>query len=339
MTGTMNSAILAAELGNLWAIEPSAVGNLQNLLRNPMSAMTGGSAARSKNYDVTSDGIAQIEVRGLMMKAAGWWSDAGIASATSLVAQQVQDAADDPAVKGIMLVVDSPGGAVAGTADAATAIRAAAEQKPIHAFVEDIAASAAYRLTSQADQITASRGAIVGSIGTYAVIYDLSGLYQQAGVKVNVVRAGDAKGAGVPGTVVTDAQLAEYQRTINAINSEFVADVAAGREISSDAAANLADGRVHVGTAAKSMGLVDAIGTYADAMDGLRASLKGTNATSTARASSTSAGSITATQVTAFAEEVRGGLRLGMTHEAAIGMARENDPMGYESWCRAGQPR
>ena len=63
-------------------------------------------------------------------------------------------------------------------------------------------------VASQAGFVAANESALVGSIGTYGVIYDLSKRAENEGITVHIVRAGAFKGAGVPGAPVTDEQLA-----------------------------------------------------------------------------------------------------------------------------------
>jgi ClpP class serine protease len=91
------------------------------------------------------------------------------------------------------------------------------------------------------------------------------------GYKVHVVRAGQFKGAGVPGTEVTADQLADYQREINALNEQFLAGVARGREMSIDDIRKLATGQVWVGQEAVDCGLADGVGSFDQALGVARA--------------------------------------------------------------------
>jgi len=160
-------------------------------------------------------------------------------------------------------VIDSPGGTVAGTRDLADEVARAAKQKPVVAYIEDLGASAAYWIASQANKIYANPTAIVGSIGTYGVICDFSAQAAMIGVKVHVLRAGQFKGAGEPGTEITPEQLAEWQRIVDQLNEHFVRGVAAGRKgLSLAAVRELADGRAHVGEAAVTLGLVDGVQSF-----------------------------------------------------------------------------
>lgn len=222
-------------------------------------------------YQMLSGGIAVIDLRGPLMKFSSSLSNN---TSTVFARRQVRMAAADEEVKAILLRIDSPGGTVSGTQDLGDEIAAAAKMKPTEAYVEDMAASAAFWLASQARRINANATALVGSIGTYATVTDSSGEAAMNGYKVHVVKAGDMKGAGVPGTEVTAQQLAEVQRIVNDLNGHFLAAVAAGRKMSIDQVTKLADGRVHIAADAKSLGLIDAVESFDQTVARLRSAVQ-----------------------------------------------------------------
>jgi len=216
----------------------------------------------------TVDGVAVIELAGVMVKYASSFSNyAGSVTLRRAVRQAVADAA----VNSILLRVDSPGGTVAGTDDLANEVFAAGRAKPVVAFIEDMGASAAYYVASQAGRVLANPSGHVGSIGTYAVVYDYSEEFKKAGVKAHVIRAGRLKGAGVPGTEITAEQLAEWQRWIDQFYELFVAAVARGRGLNTEQALELADGRMHVGAAARKLGLIDGVVSFDDLLEQMQA--------------------------------------------------------------------
>lgn len=212
------------------------------------------------------DGVALIPIVGTMTK---YGSSLGAEGSVS-VKRAVRDAAADAAVKGIVLVIDSPGGTIAGTEDLAGEVYRARGKKPVIAFADDLAASAAYWVASQADSIIANEGALVGSIGTFMVVRDYSAMDEKVGIKTHVIRAGKFKGAGTPGTAVTDEEIAQFQARVNDINSVFLAGVARGRGMSAEAVGELATGDVWIASKAKAVGLIDQIGTLDDAMEAAR---------------------------------------------------------------------
>lgn len=248
-----------------WSMQLDAFAELRALVMNldwsahlasPQAAaaqQTGMGPPAAKRNDV-----AVIEIRGAMMKQA---SSLGRGTSTVLARRQIRDAVADPNINKIMLLCESPGGTVAGTNELASDVAAAAKSKPTWAYVEDLCCSACYWVASQATKIIANPTAMVGAIGTYGVVTDESGRAEKAGIKVHVVKAGEFKGMGVPGTTITDAQLAELQRTINAMNEFFVNAVATGRKLTKARAQSLADGRIHLAAAALEHKLIDAVGS------------------------------------------------------------------------------
>lgn len=208
------------------------------------------------------DGVAVIPIAGVLLKKVpAWFSFFGIeASSYSQIADKIVQASAAKDVKSIRLEIDSPGGTVAGVLEAAQAIRAAREAKPVTAHVQDLAASAAYWLASQAQSISASLNAEVGSIGVYTVYHDLTRMAEEIGVKVHVIATGEHKGMGVPGAPITDSQIAAVREVIEAIGDNFVAAVAEGRGLSPEEARALATGRLWEAKAALANRLIDAVG-------------------------------------------------------------------------------
>jgi signal peptide peptidase SppA len=131
--------------------------------------------------------------------------------------------------------------------------------KPITAKIDDMAASAAYWIASQAESIEANASALVGSIGVYTVMYDTSAAAKDAGVKVNVISSGDYKGSGVPGSEITDKQIEAEQQLINKAADMFIDAVARGRGLEDKEVRKSADGRVWFAADAMGRGLIDSV--------------------------------------------------------------------------------
>lgn len=208
--------------------------------------------------DVQPGGVAHVEIVGVMTK---YGSSMGEPHGCVRLTRAIRHAMTDPAVASMVMSIDSPGGMVFGTKDLADAVHAFARVKPVIAVIPDLAASAAYWVASQATSIVAGASALVGSIGTYMVVEDWSEAAKKMGVTVHVVRAGAFKGAGTPGTEVTDAHLADFQREVDGLNGFFIDGVARGRGMDRATVDALADGRAHLASAAMGLGLVDSIGT------------------------------------------------------------------------------
>ena len=220
------------------------------------------SQARSNRQATAADGpaIAAIAIRGTMTKRGSSMSDAG---STVAIRRAVREAVRDPEAIGILLVIDTPGGTVAGTADLGREIARANSEKPVFAFCEDLCASAGYWVASQAERVYANDAtALIGSIGTFVGIYDYSEKAEKEGVRPVVIKAGRLKGSGFPGTQITEEQEAYWQGIVDATQAEFTAAIQAGRKLSLQAAERLVEGRVWLAPEAKAKGLIDGIQSY-----------------------------------------------------------------------------
>lgn len=223
-------------------------------------------AAKEQSQQVRAGQVAIVGLYGALMKSVPSGEQG---TSTVLARRKIRAAAADPEIAAIMLHIDSPGGTVAGTESLAADIADARKRKPVYAYIEDLGASAAYWLASQADKIFANGSALVGSIGTYAVVYDLAGKAAMQGIKVHVVRAGEMKGAGEAGTEVTPALLTEIQQRVNERNEFFVRGVATGRGLSLEKARGLADGRIYIAAQAQAKGLIDGVQAFDETMSQL----------------------------------------------------------------------
>lgn len=244
-----------------WCIEP---GKLQSLVEAfgqinlaQHVAQFDVAAARGRGFDVVGSGVAVVSLIGTLQKF-----DSSMGGTSTLRAgRAIDEAARDDAVKAIVVRIDSPGGTVAGTQQLADRVAAAKAKKPVVAVIEDLGASAAYWVASQAERIVVNATGLVGSIGTFAVVHDYSEAARQVGVQVHVIRAGEFKGVGVPGTEINDEHLADMQRIVDQLNSQFLTAVSKGRGMPIAKVRELADGRIHVGREAVKLGLADSVQT------------------------------------------------------------------------------
>ncbi len=233
------------------------------------AAGSGQRAAGSGETEETT--IAVINIQGTLTKRGSSFSTGG---SMIRLRQAVRRAARDSDVDASILKIDSPGGTVSGTADLAKEVARATQEKPVYSYVEDLTASAAYWIASQADKVYANdRTARIGSIGTFIGLYDYSGAAGQEGIKAVVIRSGKFKGEGFPGEEITADQKDYWQSLVDKIQVEFSQAVASGRKLSAAKVAELADGRVHVAADAQALGLIDGIQTFDETLAQLRAQL------------------------------------------------------------------
>ncbi len=261
----------AQEMG-LWCIEPLWMHRAMNAIKSGLYSFDMAEGRREKtSFEMTSDGIAIISLTGPLMKRVSFFDMIfGGGIGTVELRSQIREAANDGSVKAILLLVDSPGGTVAGTMELADEISAAKHKKQVFAQVDDLAASAAFWVASQADKIFANKPAEIGSIGTFAVVFDDSEMFEKAGVKVHVISTGDMKGAFVEGTPVTEEMLQDLQAKVEALNDFFLEAVANGRKMSKKAVKAVADGRTFLAAKAEELGLIDGVQSLDDTMQFIR---------------------------------------------------------------------
>lgn len=180
------------------------------------------------------------------------------------IRQALLAAATMPAVKTVLLDIDSPGGQVSGMSDIAELVKVVDQQlKPVFSYAEGSMASAAYYIGSSARQIYASKNSLVGSIGVIATHIERSKMLEDVGIKATLVRAGRYKQLANPYEPLTDEAKAELQSTVDSMYATFVSHVAEVRNKPTDYVdQHMAQGRVFVGANAMHSGLVDAITTF-----------------------------------------------------------------------------
>jgi signal peptide peptidase SppA len=206
---------------------------------------------------------AIIPIEGVTGKRMNLFADISGGVSTELVGQDFQAAMADPAVKAIVLSIDSPGGQVDGVESLADVIYNARGSKPIVALADGMAASAGYWIASAADKIYAADNSTkVGSIGVVAQHEDYSRAEHAAGVKVTEITAGKYKRIASSHEPLTTDGRASIQAIVDHIYSNFVEAVARNRGVGvAKVAEEMADGRVFLGKQAVKAGLVDGVAT------------------------------------------------------------------------------
>ena len=264
-----------------WAIEPvrgmQVFGALQgydltaHVRLAQANAATAADRGRTGSAKVQRLNVGVVELQGALTKRGS--SMGSGADSLLMVGRSVARFAADDEVDAIILVIDSPGGTVAGTQEVVQRVAQARESKPVVAWVRDLCASAAYWIASQCDAVYANvPTAYVGSIGTYIGLYDMSVAAEKAGVEAVVVKARadkdhQLKGMAFPGTKLTDEHRAYLQELADACQDEFSAGVAAGRGISQKKVEALATGRVWPASDKASADLLDGVKTWEEVLD------------------------------------------------------------------------
>ena len=210
-----------------------------------------------ESLSFVDNGIGYVSLQGVLMRQQ---SSLGMGTSTVVAQRAIRTMAADESVRSIVLLIDSPGGTVSGTVELGQEVaRTVAAGKPVYAVVDGMCCSGAYWVASQASEITATPSSKIGSIGVYMVLKDSSEAYAAAGVKVHIVKAGDFKATGEPGTEVTNDQLASIQTNIiDPTYKMFTEVVQRGRRMTREQVASVATGEYWQTAQAIQLGLVDA---------------------------------------------------------------------------------
>ena len=166
----------------------------------------------------------------------------------------------DSAIDGIVLRIDSPGGAVAPSQEIFNAVKSLKSIKPIVVSMGTVAASGGLYSALGASKIFLQAGTQTGSIGVIVQIPNFHKLTDKFGVDFLTVKSGELKDVGNPTRALTEQDRTFLQSTVNKIYQQFIEDVASGRNLDIEAVKKFADGRLILGNEAIDLGLADQIG-------------------------------------------------------------------------------
>jgi serine protease SohB len=161
----------------------------------------------------------------------------------------------------VALVINSPGGSPAQSSLIAARIRRLAEEKqiPVHAFVEDVAASGGYWLACAADDIWVDASSIVGSIGVIFAGFGFPEFLKRHGIERRVVTAGRSKSLADPFQPEKPEDVARLRALQEPIHAAFIDHVKARRGARLATGADLFNADVWIGQQAVDLGLADGV--------------------------------------------------------------------------------
>jgi protease-4 len=201
----------------------------------------------------------------------------GIITADRRLDRNVAKVADDDRAKALLVLIDSPGGSVAGGQALHNAIARVAAKKPVVVVMGGTAASAGYMIAAPATRIFAQESTLTGSIGVLLETGDISGLLKSIGVSADPIVSGPLKDQPSFVKPLSPQGREVLQGLVMDMYDQFVGMVAEGRHMDPARVRELADGRPYTGRQALKLGLVDAIGGERDARQWL-AQAKGISA-------------------------------------------------------------
>jgi ClpP class serine protease len=255
--------VITRMTGTPWAITHEAMQTIVSIAERTNEKPEAVAARMGRELDNTHtvelrDGVAIIPVNGPLFRYANLFTMISGATSYQMLATDLQEALDNPAVKSIMLNIDSPGGDVNGLSEFANMIYAARSQKPITAYVGGTAASAAYWIASAASEIVLNDTSMVGSIGT---VFTLEKRESPTGTqRIEIVSSQSPKKRP---DIATSEGKNQIQAWADQLSEIFIDTVARNRGISSEKVMNeFGQGDMLIGARAIALGMADRLGSF-----------------------------------------------------------------------------
>lgn len=206
------------------------------------------------NEAISAPNLAQINITGAIRDS-------------SKTLEEIYAASKNEHIKGVLLFIDSPGGALAPSTELAIAVKNLKDKKPVVAYASGSMTSGSYYAGVNANKILANPGSFIGSIGVILQAPDISELASKIGVAQQVVKAGEFKEAGTFARKWSQAERAELQSLVRQSYDMFVNDVAKARNLDINASDKWANARVFLAKEAKNIGLIDELSDYYSARE------------------------------------------------------------------------
>ena len=207
-----------------------------------------GSALLPDRWKSPSGEIALVRIQGMLMDSQN-------------IVRQLSDYRHNPGVRGILLRIDSPGGAVAPAQEIYSEImKLRADHKTVYASMGTVAASGGYYIACAADYVLANPGTLTGSIAAVMAFSNIEELTNKIGVKPVIIKSGKYKDVGSPLRAMNPEERKLLQNVVDDVHQQFVQAVAKGRGLSVSEVNEIADGRIMTGQQALKLKLIDELG-------------------------------------------------------------------------------
>ena len=194
----------------------------------------------------------------------------GIIKDRNDILEQLKDLDNDQNVKGLITIINSPGGTYVGSKEIHESIKNLSKKIPTVAYMREMATSGGYLVSLSSDRIFGNEGTITGSIGVILQTADISQLLGKLGINPVIIKSGDLKAVPNPAEEIDEKKLNYLKDVIKKMQTEFLNLVKKSRDISSSTLDLVSDGRIVTGKQAKDLKLIDAVGTENDAISWLK---------------------------------------------------------------------
>ena len=182
------------------------------------------------------------------------------------IIEKIDNLDEDMSVKGLLLIVNSPGGTFVSSKEIFDSIKNIGKRIPTAVYMKEMATSGGYLVSLGAEKIFSNQGTITGSIGVILQTADMSELLKKIGVNPIIIKSGELKSVPNPLEKINQNQIQYVEEIISLMQKEFLNILKYTRDISPEVINLVSDGRILTGSQAKSMNLIDEIGSERDAI-------------------------------------------------------------------------
>lgn len=215
------------------------------------------------------DGVGILYIRGPLEH-----HDPGCGDSYERICHEFHELEEDPQVKAIIMCIDSPGGLVSGLNETVYALQEA-KTKPVYAYVDEMATSAAYAIACIADEIFSPPSAISGSIGVISTIASQSRANEKAGLDYVTITSGARKADGHPNVPIDEGAINAEQGRVESLAAQFFKLVQRSRGLSPDFCQSLEAG-IFLGDEAVALGIVDEVMGFNELLENVSLAHAGT---------------------------------------------------------------
>ncbi len=240
------------------AIDPAALRSG----RESMFFLMGPPPPPENTYD---DGIACVYIHGALEH-----HDTGCGDSYEAIIKRVDEALAEEGTRAIVLRIDSPGGVVSGLNETVKKLRAL--DVPLYAYLDEMAASAAYALACGCEEIYIPPSGIAGSIGVISTMCDETAADKASGLKFVTLTSGERKADGNPHTTISQEAIDAEQTRVDELAAQFFALVSTSRGLSIKTVRGFQAG-VFLGREAVRSGLADGVMSFGALVEQLAADL------------------------------------------------------------------
>lgn len=212
------------------------------------------------NRSVSPPLIGVIEIEGVILE-----SESTI--------KKIRELEINPQVRGIIIRINSPGGAAAPAQEIFSELSRIRSRKVVFTSIASVAASGGYYIAIGTQKIYANPGSLTGSIGVIMQTFNVEKLMNRLGIRVETIKSGENKDIGSVFRSMETTERKLLESVLEDTHRQFVTAVQQNRSIDPEKLHHLVDGRIFTGKQALQHGLIDGLASFRETVDIMRTTL------------------------------------------------------------------